>query len=541
MDERQDERDTDVRGMNARLGLGLLAAVSLFAAACASGDSVTTAGQDGSGSAATAPVTDPPSTESPDSTDAASEGTDPGDPDTTAEPDESTTTELAATTTIAPLADEPPCPVGALDEADGPVAITFWHGMTNELESALVALTDEYNESQDRVVVTLQNQTSYQSAIDKYIQSSQGSRPHLLQLPEYTLQAFAQSGTFIPAQACIEASGLDTSEFLERVTSAYIFEGIEWGMPFNVSNPVLYYNRKMFEAAGLDTETSPITLEELRATSQQIVDSGAATFGTIFDSGPDSGGGWYLEQWFGRAGELYADNGNGRFAPATQVLYDNATGVELLTFVQDMVTDGLAVNVGDNAGGLDAFLKMIDPAEPGAMVMGTSAAIGAVFNALGGGLAAGLTTDDIGIGPMPGPSPEPGAQVGGGSLWLVADKGDVEAAAAWDFVTFLTSAQTQSTWATQTGYVPIRQDAIDLEPLATTYATDPRLSVAYGQLLTRPDDVTANAPVLGPQREIRVATSRAVAAIMGGADVQSSLADAAAQSNALIATYNELN
>jgi sn-glycerol 3-phosphate transport system substrate-binding protein len=528
--------------MNARLGLGLFAAVSLFAAACSSGDSVTTSGQAGGGTTATVPQTDPPSIEPSDSTDTESDGTDPSDPDST-DPagEESTTTELAVTTTIAPLADQPPCPVEALDEADGPVAITFWHGMTNELESALVALTDEYNASQDRVVVTLQNQTSYASAIDKYIQSSQGSRPHLLQLPEFALQSFAQSGTFIPAQACIEASGLDTSEFLERVTSAYIFEGIGWGMPFNVSNPVLYYNRKMFAAAGLDTETSPITLEELRSTSQQIVDSGAATFGMIFDSGPDSGGGWYLEQWFGRAGELYADNGNGRFAPATKVLYDNETGLELLTFVQDMVADGLAVNVGDNSGGSDAFLKMIDPADPGAMVIGTSAAIGAVFNALGGGLAADLTTDDIGIGPMPGPSPEPGAQVGGGSLWLVADKGDVEAAAAWDFVTFLTTAQTQSTWATQTGYVPIRQDAIDLEPLATTYATDPRLSVAYEQLLTRPDDVTANAPVLGPQREIRVATSRAVAAIMAGADVASSLADAAAQSNALIATYNELN
>ena len=525
--------------MNARLGLGLFAAVSLAAAACSSGDSVNTAGQDGGGSTATAAATDPPSTVS---SDTVTTDTDLDDPDST-DPagEESTTTELAATTTIAPLADQPPCPVDALDGADGPVAITFWHGMTNELESALVALTDEYNASQDRVVVTLQNQTSYASAIDKYIQSSQGSRPHLLQLPEFALQAFAQSGTFIPAQACIEASGLDTSEFLERVTSAYIFEGIGWGMPFNVSNPVLYYNRKMFAAAGLDTETSPITLEELRSTSQQIVDSGAATFGMIFDSGPDSGGGWYLEQWFGRAGELYADNGNGRFAPATQVLYDNETGVELLTFVQDMVADGLAVNVGDNSSGSDAFLKMIDPADPGAMVIGTSAAIGAVFNALGGGLAPDLTTDDIGIGPMPGPSPEPGAQVGGGSLWLVADKGDVEAAAAWDFVTFLTTAQTQSTWATQTGYVPIRQDAIDLEPLATTYATDPRLSVAYEQLLIRPDDVTANAPVLGPQREIRVATSRAVAAIMAGADVASSLADAAAQSNALIATYNELN
>jgi ABC-type glycerol-3-phosphate transport system substrate-binding protein len=124
---------------------------------------------------------------------------------------------------------------------------------------------------------------------------------------------------------------------------------------------------------------------------------------------------------------------------------------------------------------------------------------------------------------------------------VVADKSDAEAAAAWDYITYVTSAQSQSTWASQTGYVPIREDALDLEPLATTYATDPRFSVAYEQVLTRPDDVTANSPVLGPQRQVRVATARAVAAVFGGADVAASLADAAAQSNSLIRSYNERN
>ena len=76
-----------------------------------------------------------------------------------------------------PLADLPDCPTDALDEATGPVEITFWHGLANELETSLIALTDAYNASQDRVRVDLQNQTSYDSAIDKYIQSSQDSRP----------------------------------------------------------------------------------------------------------------------------------------------------------------------------------------------------------------------------------------------------------------------------------------------------------------------------------------------------------------------------
>src|SRR4029079_5034348 len=148
---------------------------------------------------------------------------------------------------------------------------------------------------------------------------------------------------------------------------SYETTGVQWSMPFNVSNPVLFYNKSAFERAGLDPEKPPLTLDELRTVCEQLVASGAGGTGIALDSGVDSGGGWFLEQWFARANELYADNGNGRLAPATRGLFDGATGVQLLTAVQSLVQDGLAVTVGDNPNGQDALLKLADPAQPAAM------------------------------------------------------------------------------------------------------------------------------------------------------------------------------
>ncbi len=537
------------RALRHRSVAGALVALGLIAAACSSGESALRSGEDDAGEpSATAGSTAAPISESadttapatsedaaPDTDDAADAGA--GEPAASA----ATTEPPGPTTTEARLSEYPPCPVDALDDAGGPVEIVFWHGMANELETALQELTAAYNQSQDRVRVELQNQTSYESAIDKYIQAGQASRPDLIQLPEYTLQSFAQSDTFVPVGACIEAAGFDTSAFVPRTLTAYQFEGIQWAVPFNISNPILYFNKQMFEAAGLDPDAAPVSLEEVRAASRALVDSGVAGSGLVLDSGPDSGGSWYLEQWFGQLGEPYADNGNGRLAPATEVLFDNETGVELLTYLQELVDDGLAVWVGDNPGGQDAFLKMIDPDAPGAMTIGTSAALGSVVAALGSGLAEGLTPDDIGVGPMPGPAGRPGAQVGGASLWIPADKGDARTAAAWDFITFLTSAENQSTWAAATGYAPVRADATEIDPLATTFAEDPRYRVAFDQLLAGGDEITANSPVLGPQREVRTETARAVAAIFGGADVATELATAAERSDALIASYNARN
>lgn len=450
-------------------------------------------------------------------------------------------TTVGPTTTVAAIDELPPCPVEALDAADGPVQITFWHAMANELETALIDLVNGYNAGQDRVQVTLQNQTAYESAIDKYVAGGVGSRPDIVQLPEYIVQSFAQSDTFVPMEACIEAAGFDMAPVLPRIVDTYVFEGIQWAMPFNVSAPVYYYNRQMFEAAGLDPDSPPISLDDLRSVSQQLVDSGVAAHGIALDSGRDSGGGWFFEQWFGRAGELFADNGNGRIAPATRVLFDNDLGFELLTYLQELTASGLGVSVGDNSGGQDTFFKMIDGAAPAASTIATSAAIASVVAALGSGVAPGLTSDDIGIGPMPGPSDTPAVQPGGASVWIPAGKSDEVTAAAWDFTTYLVDAQTQSTWAAATGYVPIRDDAVELDPIAALYAADPRFRVAYDQMLPTVDDASAVVPALGPLRAIRAQTADAVAATYAGGNIEQILADTAAASDALITTYNSQN
>jgi len=511
--------------VRAALALGV---VSLVAGACSGGDgnSITDAGN-----TSPAVTTAAPSATSGDTT-AGSDGT--AAPGGTEAP---TTTAAPETTVATPLDDLPPCPTDALDSADGPVEITFWHGMSADNEVALQAVTDAYNASQDQVVVKLENQGGYEKVIDKYLLSDQGSRPVIAQAPEYAAQTFRDTDSFVPVGACMQSSGWDSAAILPAALNAYTIGGVQWSMPFNVSNPVLYYNKKVFAAAGLDPDSPPRTLEEIEAYSKQIVESGAASYGLVVDSDFDGGGGWYLEQWFAKAGEFYADNQNGRSAPATQVLFDGQTGVDMLSFLGRGVQEGWMYNVGDNASGQDAFLKLADEAEPGAMTIGTSAALGTVLAALRGGLAPSVADTDLGVGFMPGPGGSPAVLVGGASLWIAKDKGDAETAAAWDYLQYLVTAEAQSQWSAATGYLPINDGAVEVEPLKTVYTDDPRFQVAYESLVQTPDVPTSVGPLLGPQREIRLLTASALAAVYGGADPQTELTNAAAQANSLLADY----
>jgi sn-glycerol 3-phosphate transport system substrate-binding protein len=510
--------------------LAALATLAVLTAACGSGRSVLEAGNEPVAGATTtvAVPTLPPETL-------------PGGDTLPPRPAVTTAPPTVPPTTAAPLDAYPPCPTDALAAAAAPVEITYWHGMNATSEEALTELTDLYNSSQGKVVVRLENQGGYREALDKYYQSGESARPDMIMFPEYGFQQAVDSGTFIPVGKCLEASAFDTSAVLPATLRAYAQAGIQWAMPFNVSNPLLYYNKRVFEAAGLDPERPPATFDELRAFSQQIVDSGAAASGLAYDTNIDGGGGWYIEQWFANAGEMYVNNLNGREAPATEVLFDGPAGIELYTILQQLAQAGLLYHVGDNASGTDTFLKMADREAPAAMTIGSSASLGTVVSVLGSGLIPDVGPDDIGVGPLPSRSGVPSALVGGAANYVVAGHSDEVTAAVWDFVTFLVTPEAQSFWAEATGYVPIAAGAAELAPLATVYNSDPRFRVAYDQLVNSPADAAHAGAVIGPHRQVRAETSGALAAIFGGADVTATLTAAAARADALLQQYASLN
>ena len=204
------------------------------------------------------------------------------------------------------------CPVAALEAADGPVEIEFWHAMTASNEETLDAMVRDYNRSQDTVHVTSVFTGSYDETLDRYLTGLQSDElPQLVQLEETTLQTMIDSGSTVPAASCVEASDYDTSDLLPSVLAEFEVEGTLWPMPFNVSNPVFYYDKNDFRAAGLDPETPPATLDEMMEMGQEIVDAGAAGAAMSLEVQP-----WYPEQWMSMAGETLVDNTNGRDARA---------------------------------------------------------------------------------------------------------------------------------------------------------------------------------------------------------------------------------
>jgi sn-glycerol 3-phosphate transport system substrate-binding protein len=423
------------------------------------------------------------------------------------------------------------CAVDELEEVDAPVRLTFWHAMTSVNADELEAMARDYNAAQDRVQVQLVFTGSYTETFERYRTSARGQNaPDIVQLEETALQQMIDSETVVPAQACIDAIGYDTSDHLPAVLAAFTVEDVLWPMPFNISTPILYYSTNRFEASGLDPADPPQTLDELLEASRAIVSSGTSPNAFSLESSA-----WYVEQWFNMAGEPIVDNRNGRDARATAATLDNDTGRQILEWVSSMSSEGLVLDVGRNPSGSDHLFAIAG--NQSAMTIGTSAALGGVYDALASnpGLEAEV---GLGVGGLPGPTGG-GVVPGGAALWLV-DRGDpVRVAAAWDWASWLNEPEQQARWHAASGYIPIRSSAIELPAVQELWSERPGFEIAYRQVATSENET--GGPVIGGYPGFRNAIVGALERILQqGADVDATLTSLESSATAAVEDYNDL-
>ncbi len=427
----------------------------------------------------------------------------------------------------------PPCPLSALAKAKGPVQITMWHGLSQANERELDSLTSQFNSSQNQVHVTLVNQTTYMDDLTKFVAGLRtGDLPDIVQIEDTGLQQMIDTHAILPAASCIKADNYQSqlSDFIPRVVAYWSVKGVLYPMPFNVSNPVFLYNKKAFTKAGLDPNAPPQTLDQVMADAQKLKSTGAvAKAGYGLKTDP-----WFLEQWLAKAGNPYANNGNGRQARATKAVFNNAAGKQVFSWMSQMVKSGNAVPNNDLTNPFDNLLG-IGNGNYG-MSVDTSATLGTITQLLSSGQYPNV---DLGVAPMPGPAGQGGVLVGGAALYISNKSAPEKQAAAWQYLKFLDSAQNQADFAAATGYVPIRKSSITLPAIQQLWAKIPGYKVAYDQLVTGVNNVATAGPVIGDYLGARDAVRNAEESMFtGGTDPSSALSASLKNANKAIAAYN---
>ena len=297
-----------------------------------------------------------------------------------------------------------------------------------------------------------------------------------------------------------------------------------WALPFNISSQVLYFDANAFTTAGLDPSTPPTTLVELQSAAQKIVSSGTQKYGMSLKLSPST-----FEEWLAMAGQPLLNNGNGRTARATSVLFDGTEGKTVGSYYEELYSNKIAQPT--SATTYDNLLAIANRIAP--MTLETSAALGTVV-----GLLSGYPQVKLGVGPMPGPSATGGVFVGGAGLYMVSKSPDERKDAAWQYIKYLVEPAQQASWAAASGYIPVRKSAISQSVLQARWSQIPEFKVAYDQILASPQSTATAGPVCGAQAQVDNAVQDGLTSISTGTSSDAALAQATSTANQAISSYD---
>ena len=403
-------------------------------------------------------------------------------------------------------------------------------------------MAEAYNTSQSKVHVSM-IEASYQQTIDKYLQSSQANRPDLVQMPEYMVQTMVDTGSTVPVEACLKSSGYDTTAFLPTLLEAFATQGVDWSMPFNISIRCCSTTRRCSTAAGLDPENPPASLDDIRADSQKLVDSGPQRTASPLDAAST------------RAAGGTSSSGSPRPAsstPTTRTVAPPGRRRCCTTTTPGVDAADPAAGAVDRRSGRQRRRQHQRTRQPVQAGRDKDAGgddhrhLGVVGPVINGRSTVDSSRRSVVDGPGDRPDARAAASPGRSSAarrcGIVVRQGRAQTAAAWDFIKYLTRPRRR---ARGRGHrlPPVRTDAADPGAAQPTWPTDPRFTVSLDQLnvgtpklrrpsaRSRPD---ARGPVIAHSSPTPCSP-----AIFGGADVElRRSATRPRKPNALIADYN---
>ncbi|BCA96461.1 glycerol-3-phosphate ABC transporter substrate-binding protein [Legionella antarctica] len=373
------------------------------------------------------------------------------------------------------------------------VELVFWHGMAGNLGEEVRLLADDFNLSQSEFTIKPVYKGDYVETLTSFAAAFRAHQaPAIVQVFEVgTAIMLSPKGVIKPVDVLMHEQNmrLPKDDFIQSVREFYSRDGQLMAMPFNLSVPVLYYNRDILAKVGYSQANFPHTWGELEVLAEKIKKAGYdCTYTTAYP-------GWVLfESYLAIHGLTLTEEARAVFN--TPQL---ARHIQRLKRWHDLhyfryggrvddatifFTSGVCPLFSQSSGAYNSLLAFVP------------------FN--------------LGVSTMPldtQASPTRHANVAGGAaLWAVNGQNEVQYKGIAQFFVFIARPEIQKRWHEHTGYLPLGLKGI--------YAAIVQASKHPSLLLARSDlEGPVNAKPFkhtGPQNQIRSINDEVLEAMFAG-------------------------
>ena len=360
---------------------------------------------------------------------------------------------------------------------------------------------------------------TYQDTLVKALTAFKSGEP-----PDIAVLLSTDMFTLIDEDAIAPFDGLiksdDDKAWLKSFYPAFMANsqtgGKTWGIPFQRSTVVMFWNKDAFKAAGLDPDKAPDTWDELVADGGKLTKrdaAGAASQWTV--EIPSTGFPYWLFQGLTTANDVRLMNQTG-----TQTYFDKSAVIQALQFWVDLSRKEKIQPEGTIEWGTTPK----DFVERKTAIMWTSTGnLTNVRNNAGFPFGVAMLPAHLGRG----------SPTGGGNFYLFKKMTDEKREAAFKFIKWMTTPERAADWGIATGYVAVRPDAWDT-PAMKKYAADfPAATVARDQLKYAVAELSTH----DNQRVTKALNDGIQAALTGTKTPEQAMKDAQAEAARILRPY----
>lgn len=159
-------------------------------------------------------------------------------------------------------------------DASGPVTLTYSNFISNGgNEANLTTIVDAFEKENPDITVNMQT-----AAYADYFTKLQTDLAAGTEADVFDVDA----GSFANIQAngvLAEMTGVDDTKYRTSVLDTYKVDGAQYGLPTSFSNVVLFYNKDLFDKAGIAYPTSDWTWADEKAAAEKLTDKAAGVWG----------------------------------------------------------------------------------------------------------------------------------------------------------------------------------------------------------------------------------------------------------------------
>ncbi|MFJ1707675.1 ABC transporter substrate-binding protein [Kitasatospora sp. NPDC088346] len=173
------------------------------------------------------------------------------------------------------------CSSGGGDgSASGPVELTYRIWDANQ-QPAMQHVVDAFHAANPSVKVTVQLTASAEYWTKLQADATSGSAPDVFWMNGPNAQLYEANGILMPLTDRLAATKVNLSDYPQSLVSLYSYKGTQYGIPKDFDTVGLWYNKKLFDAAGVTYPDDTWTWQNLQDAAVKLTDASKGQYGIL--------------------------------------------------------------------------------------------------------------------------------------------------------------------------------------------------------------------------------------------------------------------